>query len=106
LILYALASNRGTPVRSRPAAGASATRIGESPDLSAEATVADMPRAVPHSPQNRLPTRLSARHFGQRFASGVPHSPQNFLLEGFSAPHFEQRISASPPARALRPDKS
>src|SRR5579871_3832623 len=80
-------------------AGAPVTRMGESADLLADATVAAVPRAAPHSPQKRLPAGLSARHFGQRFASGAPQSPQNFLLEGFSAPHFEQRTlypSASP----------
>src|SRR6516164_3778361 len=82
------------------AAGAAVTRIGESHDLFAEATAADGSRAVPHSPQNRLPAGLSARHFGQRLASGAPQSPQNFLLDGFSTPHLEQRISP-PPTRTL-----
>jgi len=77
------------------------TWIEEAPDLFAETTVADAPRAVPHSPQNRLPAGLSARHLGQRFVSCVPHSPQNFLLDEFSAPHFEQRINAFPLHRRL-----
>src|SRR5208282_6515729 len=68
--------------------GAPAIRIGASFDL--EAGAAADPRAVPHSPQKRLPAGLSAAHFGQRFASGVPQSPQNFLPGGFSVLQFEQ----------------
>src|SRR5208337_5080574 len=72
-------------------AGAPAVRIAESFDLDAGAAAS--PRAVPHSPQKRLPAGLSAPHFGQRFATAAPQSPQNFLPAGFSVLQFVQRIA-------------
>jgi hypothetical protein len=74
--------------------GESATRIGESFDFRVEAA-AEVPSAVPHSPQKRLPTGFSAAHFGQRFASVAPQSPQNFWPGGFSVLQFEHCIGVN-----------
>ena len=68
---------------------------------------------APHSPQNFIPSPISAPHAVQkRFlfsvfsGSLVPHSPQNFVPSGLTAPHSGQVRAASSASLAARASAS
>jgi hypothetical protein len=66
--------------------GASAMRIGDVPGFFTNgAGGADALSAAPQSPQKRLSGGLSARHCGQRFASGAPQSRRTFCHPDFQS---------------------
>ena len=81
--------------------GGSIERVAAADAVAVEAGSA-WARAVPHSPQNRVPGALAVPHDGQVSAKRVPHWPQNLRPGSFAAPQTGHTTSLDDPPVAFR----